>query len=253
MDARDAIARRYSEILTDWRTSPPRTREDLAVKLSDYRIHFAYNSGRIENPSITYHDTREVFENGKAVAFTGFVHTLFEIQNQRECGELLLDAFAARRAIDEALVLEVHRSLTQGTYDEHRWTRGERPGAYKVNDYVMGVNQVGSPSCMVAADILELLDELDVAKPSNALRVAAYFHLAFELIRPFAHGNGQVGRALMNHLLVMNEHPPIIIYNDDRLAYYGAIQVWNDEGDLTPMLNFLRAETVKTWSRTTGT
>ena len=54
----------------------------MAEALSDYRIYFAYNSGKIENPSITYRDTLEVFENGRAVSFTGDVRTLFEIQNQ---------------------------------------------------------------------------------------------------------------------------------------------------------------------------
>ena len=34
----------------------------------------------------------------------------------------------------------------------------------------------------------------------------------------------------------------------DKLAYYGAMQVWDDEGDLAPMLDFLRAEAVKTWT-----
>ena len=52
----------------------------------------------------------------------------------------------------------------------------------------------------------------------------------------------------MNHLLVMNDHPPIIVYDEDKLAYYGAMQVWDDEGDLAPMLDFLRAEAVKTWA-----
>ena len=37
-------------------------------------------------------------------------------------------------------------------------------------------------------------------------------------------------------------------YDEDKLAYYGAMQVWDDEGDLEPMLDFLRAETVKTWT-----
>lgn len=225
----------------------PRTREELAATLIDYRIYFAYNSGRIENPSITYHDTREVFENGRAVSFTGDVRTLFEIQNQKECSELLLDAFAERRGIDEDLVLEAHRVLTQGTYDERRWARGERPGSYKKHDYVVGANGVGSTPETVASDVRDLVGELGVASAANALTVAAYFHLAFEAIHPFADGNGRVGRALMNHLLVMNDHPPIIVHEEDRLAYYGAMQVWDDEGDLDPMQDFLRAEAVKTW------
>jgi len=247
MNASDEIVRRYDEIVASWRRNLPAARDELAGALSDYRIYFAYNSGKIENPSITYHDTREVFENGRAVSFTGDVRTLFEIHNQKECSELLLDAFSSKRAIDESLVLEVHRALTQGTYDERRWARGERPGMYKVHDYVVGVNGVGSSPDTVASDVQALLGELEEVTPANALMGAAYFHLAFEGIHPFADGNGRVGRALMNHLLVMNDHPPIIVYDEDKLAYYGAMQVWDDEADLTPMIDFLHAEAVKTW------
>ncbi len=131
--------------------------------------------------------------------------------------------------------------------DERRWVRGERPGSYKKHDYVVEVNGVSSAPESVAGDARDLIEELGTATPANVLTVAAYFHLAFEAIRPFADGNGRVGRALMNHLLIMNEHPPIIVHEQDTLAYYGAMQVWDDKGDLEPMLGFLRAETVKTW------
>ena len=249
MNENDAILARYERIVSDWRDLRISNRASLAAALGGYRIYFAYNSGKIENANITYHDTREVFENGRAVGFTGDVRTLFEIQNQKECHELLLDAFGMRRPIDESLVLEVHRTLTQGTYDERRWTRGERPGSYKLHDYVVGVSQVGSAPSAVAEDVAELLAELDTATTENILTVAAYFHVAFEAIHPFADGNGRVGRALANYLLVSHGHPPIIIFDEDKMAYYGAMQVWDAEGDLRPMLDLLRAETVKTWRK----
>lgn len=245
----DLIRERYERMVCDWRQLDVRNREQLAAVLADYRVNFAYNSGKIENSKITYHDTREVFENGRAVGYTGDVRTLFEIQNQKECHELLLDAYAVNRPIDEALVREVHRTLTQGTYDERRWSRGERPGTYKLHDYVVGMSQVGSSPDTVAGDIADLLGELAAATGDNILTVAAYFHAAFEAIHPFADGNGRVGRVLSNYLLVLFNHPPIIVFEEDRMAYYGAMQVWDEEGDLAPMLDLLRAEAVKTWRK----
>ena len=245
----DLIRERYERIVREWRRQKIQSGAQLAAVLTSYRVYFAYHSGKIENAGITYHDTREVFENGRAVGFTGDVRTLFEIQNQKECHELLLDAFGAHRPLDEALVLEAHRTLTQGTYDERRWSRGERPGSYKQNDYVVGASQLGSAPDEVAADVRGLLDELDAANSDNVLTVAAYFHASFEAIHPFADGNGRVGRALSNYLLVSYDHPPLIVYDDDKMAYYGAMQVWDDEGDLRPMIDFLQAETVKTWPK----
>lgn len=242
-----AVAQAYEEAVATWRREGIADRDSLARALSDYRIRFAYNSGKIENDAITYHDTREVFESGRAVAFTGDVRTLFEIQNQRECHELLLDAFGKQRPIDEALLLETHRTLTQGTYDERRWNRGERPGSYKQHAYVVGAREAGSPPGAVAADMASLLGELDAVEPRNTLTAAAYFHAKLESIHPFADGNGRTGRALMNYLLVLNDHPPLVIYDEDKLAYYGALDVWDEEADLAPFIDFLQAETVKTW------
>ena len=249
MSENEVIRARYDQMVASWRALHLRTREELSAMLGEYRVYFAYNSGRIENAAVTYHDTREVFENGKAVGYTGDVRTLFEIQNQKECHELMLDAFAIGRPLDVGFVLEVHRALTQGTYDERRWARDERPGMFKLNDYVVGPTETGCPPAMVQSEVEGLVDELAAASPANILTAAAYFHAAFESVHPFADGNGRVGRALMNYLLISNNHPPIIIYDDDKLAYYGALQVWDDEEDLAPMVDFLRAEAVKTWHK----
>ena len=118
---------------------------------------------------------------------------------------------------------------------------------YKLHEYVVGTSETGSPPQAVAGDIESLVEDLSAATPANALAVVSYFHAVFESIHPFADGNGRVGRALSNYLLVMNEHPPIIVYDEDKLAYYGALQIFDGEGDLSPMIDFLKAETVKTW------
>ena len=55
----------YEQIIKHWKDKKIATVVDLRESLSSYSIIFAYNSGAIENPEITYHNTREVFENGK--------------------------------------------------------------------------------------------------------------------------------------------------------------------------------------------
>ena len=237
----------YNTLVKTWRSKAITDRVALERELADYAVRFSYNSGRIENPLITYHDTRAVFEDGKAVGYSGDVRTLFEIQNLKLAYEKMLDCFAAKEPITEKLVLEFHQVLTQGTYDEHRWENGERPGEYKHHDYVVGVHDAGLPAASVPSAIKKLCKELSAAAEDNILISAAYFHMTFESIHPFADGNGRCGRALMNYLLVLNNHPPITIFDEDKLAYYGVFDAWDTEADLAPALEFLKVEAIKTF------
>ena len=76
---------RYDAVVKMWQDWNIRTVDDLALRLDNFRILFAYNSGKIENAEINYHDTREIFESGKVVGYTGSTRTLFEQQNQKVC------------------------------------------------------------------------------------------------------------------------------------------------------------------------
>ena len=130
----------YSEILKHWRSQKIESVSDLDTILDNFRIVFAYHSNAIENPQTTYHDTREIFENGKVVGFTGDLRTLFEIQNQKKCYVFLKEKILNREPITETLIKDIHRILMDGCYDESRYEKGERPGEYKKYEYVVGDN-----------------------------------------------------------------------------------------------------------------
>ena len=68
-------------------------------------------------------------------------------------------------------------------------------------------------------------------------------------IHPFADGNGRTGRLVMNYLLVIHNHPLIVIHQEDRKAYFDALEAWDEEQNLQPLKDFLRAQTVKTWEK----
>lgn len=243
----------YKETVNVWREKPITTVADLEKRLDNFRVLFAYHSGKIENSEITYHDTREIFENGKVLSFTGTPRTLFEQQNQKLCYEYLKDKIVKQEPLTEELVCEVHRILTAGTFDEHRFLdNGERPGEYKKHDYVTGRNEVGAAAEDVSGEIEELLSEIN-SFDGDVLKAATYFHAVFENIHPFADGNGRVGRTLLNYFLLTNNHPPLIVYDEDKSLYYEALEKYDTEENLKPLYEFLRYETEKTWAATLST
>jgi len=241
----------YERAVKLWRSWNVATALDLDKYLHSFRILFAYHSGKIENEDITWHDTREIFENGRVTGFSGNPRALFEQQNQKLCYEYLKEKFAAKAPMDLCLVREVHRMLTAGTYDERRYIeKGERPGEFKRHDYVAGIHEVGAAPEDAEREVAELLAEVNAYEGPEVLKAAAYFHAKFEHIHPFADGNGRVGRTLLNYYLMTRKHPPLIVDEEDRRQYFAALQKYDEDEDLEPLCQFLKAAVGKTWART---
>lgn len=239
----------YEKAVFIWQRKQIKTDAELAEALNGHSIAFAYHSGKIENDKITYHDTREIFDHDGVTSYTGDLRTLFEIRNAREANELFLSSFNTRRPMDESFIMELQRKLTENTYDTRRWQLGERPGQYKLHDYVTGRNEIGASPEDVAIEMNELLSELHDVPVNHVLMAAAYFHAKFENIHPFADGNGRTGRLAMNYFLVCHDHPPIIIHEEDRKDYYDALEAWDERQQLETLFGFLREQTVKTWEK----
>ena len=239
----------YKKILDWWKEKKIETEAQLAEVLNGHSIAFAYHSGKLENENITYNDTREIFEHDGVTSYTGDLRTLFEIRNAKLANELFLNAFGQKRKFDETLLKEFQKLLTMNTYDVRRWQLGERPGEYKKHDYVTGRAEIGAAPEDVQEEMAELLEELQDLRQEDALTAAAYFHVKFENIHPFADGNGRTGRLAMNYILVILNHPPIVVHEEDRKEYYTALEAWDDRQDLKVMLEFLRKQAVKTWQK----
>lgn len=240
----------YSDIQKLWKSYQINTTADLDRYLENFRILFAYHSGKIENENITWHDTREIFENNKVLNYTGDPRTIFEMQNQKICYEVLKQKIVLKEPLSIELVKEIHRLLTTGTYDERRYIeKGERPGEFKKHDYITGIYEVGVKPEEVEPMLKELLQELNEFGGKDIL-LAAYFHANFENIHPFADGNGRVGRTLLNYYLLINNEPPVIIYEDEKTSYYKALQAFDSTESLEPLVKFLQMETIRTWNKT---
>ena len=245
------IESKYKDIVTQWQKRKLEDIADLDIRLGSFKILFAYHSGVIENPEITYHNTREIFENGKVINYTGELRTLYEIENQKKCYEWLKRKIIEKEEITPELIKEIHKELTQGTYSESRYEKGERPGEYKKHDYVIGKSEQGALPEEVADEIEELCDELKEISLSgdNVLKAAAYLHCKFENTHPFADGNGRVGRTLLNYFLMTHDYPPVVIRNETKNVYYIALDTYDETGKIDKMIDYLKSEIVSTWQQ----
>lgn len=239
----------YEKAVALWQQKHITTDAELSEALNAYSVLFAYHSCKIENPDITYHDTREIFEHDRVISYTGSLRTLFEIRNAKDAYELFLTAFNGKRPLDEKFIKELQYCLTKNTYDTRRCQIGERSGKYRHHNYIAGRKRTETAPENVHNEVYELLKELQSTEGNNILVMAAYFHVKFENIHPFADSNGRTGRLAMNYFFVSNNHPPVIIYEEDRRTYYDALEAWDVEQDLTPLCDFLKQQTEKTWNR----
>lgn len=79
-----------------------------------------------------------------------------------------------------------------------------------------GINEVGSLPEDVAQDMIDLLKEIDEIGRQSPFLSGVYLHARFEYIHPFADGNGRVGRTLLNYWFILNNHPPLIVFEEDK-------------------------------------
>ncbi|MEY8437864.1 Fic family protein [Atopobiaceae bacterium 24-176] len=246
--ARDE-SRAYKMVLEWWGLLP---RPVMRQELDDFAMEFAYHSAKLEGAQLTYEEAREVFEQGSVTAYTGDVRSLVSVTNQKAAFAWMMERLAEEAPLDEAFMLTLHRTLTYGTYGRTQLADGERPGTYKLPDYlVRETHEVGAAPKECPRLTQELLRDVDETlcglTPERAVTCAAFLHNELVSIHPFSEGTGRVAREMANYVLLRGGHPSVSVFEDEVDAYYRALEAFDDTGDLAPFKALLRHETVRSW------
>ena len=236
----------YHTILSRWQSQQLRRPSDLDKALGEFNPLFAYHTERLEGREADLETAREYFQTGTVSQFTGDPQMLIRLYDQKRCYEYLRERVLARDEMDTALVLELHRILNSGAYnDPALLRRGERAGEFKKQDLVAG--GAGSPAREVGRELDQLMEEVSGYCGTELLSAAAYLHCRFENIHPFAAGNGATGRVLLNFFLLCRDHPPLVIFSEDKERYLQCLTTYDNTRDPRPMRDFLEEELSKTW------
>ena len=240
------LKEQYDALVAAWVALSDERREAL---LGDFAADYVYNSEKIENAELEFPTVREIVERGTVTGYTGEVGVLVETLNLKTSWEVARDRLAEEPRISEELVQQAQGLVTMGTYGRDLLRAGERPGTFKLDNYVGGPARVGIPAVEVPREVGMLADEVnaELEKGRRSLTIAAYLHARLFDIHPFADGNGRTARLLMNGVLLVMGMPPIVIRAQDHAAYHAALDIFHLEGDLSPFRRFLRNETLLTW------
>lgn len=242
----NVLKERYDALVATWVALPEERREAL---LREFVVDYVYNSEKIENESLEFSVVRDIVERDQVSGYSGELDVLVETRNLKLSWDLARVKLVEDPCLSEELIQQAQELVTMGTYNERLLLAGERPGAFKLENYVGGPAQIGLPSVEVPRAVGVLADDVntELEKGKRSLTIAAYLHARLFEIHPFADGNGRTARLLMNGVLLAMGMPPIVIRAQDHAAYHAGLDLFHLEGDLSPFRRFLRNETLLTW------
>ena len=197
------------------------------------RIRTIHGSLAIEQNTLSLEQVTAVL-NGKHVLAPP--KDIAEVKNAYEIYERLdeLDPYS----VDD--LLTAHGIMTRELVDESGMFRTRPVG---VVDQEGRVLHFGTLPQYVPDLVMELLDWVKNSDVHMLIR-SCVFHYEFELIHPFADGNGRVGR--LWHTLLLSKWNPAFawlpvesIIHDRQQEYYAAINASNDAGESTVFIEFM--------------
>ena len=197
------------------------------------RIRTIHGSLAIEQNTLTLEQVTAVL-NGKQVLAPP--KDIAEVKNAYDIYERLdeLDPYS----VDD--LLTAHSIMTRGLVDESGVFRSKPVG---VVDQEWHILHFGTLPQYVPDLVMELLDWVKNSDVHMLIR-SCVFHYEFELIHPFADGNGRVGR--LWHTLLLSKWNPAFAWlpvepmiHARQPEYYAAINASNDAGESTVFIEFV--------------
>lgn len=197
------------------------------------RIQTIYSSLAIEQNTLDIEQVTAVLSGKRVIASP---KDIAEVQNAYEIYDNMdkLNPYS----IDD--ILKAHSVMERGLLNEAGEFRSRPVG---VADSEGNILHFGTLPQYVPNLIQELLEWTEKSE-IHLLIKSCVFHYEFELIHPFADGNGRMGR--LWHTLLLSKWNPIFawlpiesIIHDNQSEYYNAINVSNNNGNSTVFIEFM--------------
>lgn len=204
---------------------------------NEFATEFIFNSNNIEGSKIPPEIVREIIETGNAQYKNK--NEVKEVQNSILAYEYLKKDFN----FNISSIKRLYNILTKDLQMEKNTPYPK--GFKKISNIVNNSNT--TPPEKVEEELKALLKWYAQSKRKlHPLMLAFEFHRRYEFIHPFLDANGRTGRLIMNKILISNGYSPIIVYKENKLAYFNSIAKSQD-GKPKSYYQFMLEQTDKTY------
>ena len=199
------------------------SKQSLIKILSEAEIaEQVYNSNAIENNTLTLEETEKILLQ---ISLDRYV-TEREIHEAKNLSRVVsyIDTRAKEKELTLEIILLLHKMLISNIRDDIA-------GKFRKDDeWVRVGNHIAPDPKEVVKRLEKMLAAYNASSHENIIKRIALLHLTFEHTHPFVDGNGRIGRAINNYLLIREGFVPINIKFIDRKMYYGAFEEFSGKG-----------------------
>lgn len=193
-------------------------------------VEYTYESNRIEGNTLTLRETDLVIHKGLTVAGKSMREHL-EAINHYEAVLFLRELVQQATPLTESLVKQLHGLILRGIDRDNA-------GKYRSVPVSISGSRHMPPQPWQVPKLMEDCFAFYREQEStlHPVVLAAELHERIVTIHPFVDGNGRTTRLVMNLILLQRGYPIANIPGDtdSRLAYYGALELCNVDGNTSP-------------------
>jgi Fic family protein len=181
-----------------------------------------YNSNAIENSTLSLEETEKILLKIDLDRYIS-EREIFEAKNLARVVSYI-EQKAKEQELSVEVILLLHKMLISNIRDDIA-------GRFRNdNEWVKVANHIAPNPLEVKTRLQKTVGEYHGNNHKNIIKRIALLHLDFEQIHPFVDGNGRIGRAINNYLLIREGFVPINIKFIDRGTYYQAFKEFNEKG-----------------------
>ncbi len=199
----------------------------------DLVLRWTYHSNAIEGNTLTLKETKVALEGITIGGKTLREH--FEAINHKDAILFMEDLAQKEDKLSEYSIKQIHSLILKNIDDENK-------GKYRTTNVIIsGAEHKPPQSFEVQSQMQEFIKKYNenITK-LHPIELASFIHIEFVKIHPFIDGNGRTSRLLMNLELIKAGFPPVVIKLEDRLEYYKALDIANNENDYKPFLELMK-------------